>query len=52
LRAKHPWPPTVVVFASWPDAYRALASELSFPLVEVEEAAEAVQAMVKRIATA
>jgi hypothetical protein len=51
LRAKHPWPPTVIVFDSWPDAYRALAAELSFPLAEVQEAADAVQLMIARIAS-
>lgn len=52
LRAKHPWPPTVVVFDSWPDPYRALATDLSFPIPEVQEAADAVQSMVDRIAAA
>jgi len=52
LRAKHPWPPTVTVFDSWPNAYRALAAELAFPIAEVQEAADAVQAMIERIATA
>ncbi|MGH2765551.1 MAG: nucleotidyl transferase AbiEii/AbiGii toxin family protein [Actinomycetota bacterium] len=52
LRVQHSWPPTVIVFDIWPDPYRALAGEMSFPLTEVEEAAEAVQRMIKRIATA
>lgn len=49
LRAKHPWPPPVVVFDSWPDPYRALAAELSFPILEVEDAAEAVRSIIDRI---
>ncbi|MBI4730249.1 MAG: nucleotidyl transferase AbiEii/AbiGii toxin family protein [Acidobacteria bacterium] len=50
LRAKQPWPPTVTVFDIWAGPYRALAAELSFPLIEVEEAADAVRAMIERIA--
>jgi hypothetical protein len=52
LRAKHLWPPTVVVFDFWLDPYRALAAELSFPMAEVQEAADAVQSMIERIAMA
>ena len=52
LRAKHPWPPTITVFDTWPDAYRALAAELAFPMAEVGEAANAVQAMITHITTA
>jgi len=52
LRAKHPWPPTVTVFETWPDPYGALAAELGFPLAEVQAAADAVQAMIGRIAEA
>lgn len=52
LRAKHPWPPRVIVFDSWPDPYRALAAELSFPMAEVHTAADAVRSMVERIAVA
>jgi hypothetical protein len=50
LRAKHPWPPTVNIFDTWPDPYRALAAELAFPLAQVDEAADAVQKMIDRIA--
>jgi hypothetical protein len=49
LRDKHPWPPDVTVFASWPDGYAALASELAFPIPDVSEAAEAVRALIARI---
>jgi hypothetical protein len=52
LRAKHAWPPRVVIFDSWPDPYRALAAELSFSMAQVQEAAEAVQSMIDRIAEA
>jgi hypothetical protein len=49
LRGKHSWPPTVTVFDSWPEPYRALAEELQFPIMEVQDAARAVQAMIDRI---
>jgi len=52
LRAKHPWPPTVTVFDTWPEPYGALAGELGFPLAEVQAAADAVEAMIRRIAEA
>jgi hypothetical protein len=49
LRGRHAWPPTVSVFESWPEPYRALAAELDFPIAGVEEAADAVRAMIERI---
>ncbi|MGQ0669705.1 MAG: nucleotidyl transferase AbiEii/AbiGii toxin family protein [Actinomycetota bacterium] len=52
LQAKQPWPPIITVFDTWSDPYRALAAELAFPLVEVQEAADAVQTMIGRIAAA
>ncbi|MEX2406538.1 MAG: nucleotidyl transferase AbiEii/AbiGii toxin family protein [Actinomycetota bacterium] len=52
LRAKHSWPPIVTVFETWPGPYSVLAGELGFPLAEVHEAADAVQAMIVRIARA
>jgi nucleotidyltransferase AbiEii toxin of type IV toxin-antitoxin system len=52
LRARHPWPPTVTVYETWPDPYGALAAELGFQLVEVKAAANAVQAMIGLIAEA
>jgi hypothetical protein len=52
LRALHSWPPEVTVFDSWTDGYRALAAELSFPIEDVQEAAEAVRQIIARIAGA
>lgn len=52
LRAAHSWPPTVVAFDSWSEPYGALAAELSFPLADVDKAANAVQTMIGRIAVA
>lgn len=52
LRAEHHWPPTVIVFDSWPGPYAALAEELDFPRTEVQVAADAVQEMIGRIAAA
>lgn len=52
LRAKHPWPPTVTVFETWPDSYDALAAELGFRPAGVQAAADAVQGMIGRIAEA
>jgi hypothetical protein len=49
LRDKRPWPPDVTVFASWPDGYTALASELAFPVLDVNEAAGAVRGLITRI---
>jgi hypothetical protein len=51
LRTKHGWPPTVIVFDSWPEPYRALAEELGFPITDITEAADAVQTMIDRIAS-
>jgi hypothetical protein len=49
LRAKHAWPPTVRVFASWPEAYATLAQDIGVPVVDVQQAAVAVQGMVEEI---
>ena len=40
------------VFDPWPDPYRALASEVGFPLADVEEAADAIRVIIERIASA
>ena len=49
LRAKHPWPPEVVVFDHWPDPYRKLAEEMQFPILDVHEAAAAVTAVIAEL---
>ncbi|MHB8681436.1 MAG: nucleotidyl transferase AbiEii/AbiGii toxin family protein [Acidimicrobiales bacterium] len=49
LRAMHAWPPDVTVFPSWPEGYRALATELDFPITDVEQAAEAVRRLIARV---
>jgi hypothetical protein len=52
LRALHSSPAEMTVFDSWPDSYRALAAELSFPTGDVQEAVEAVRQLIARIASA
>lgn len=52
LRAMHTWPPSVTVFASWPEPYRALAAEMAFPINDVQKAADAVAEFIIRIASA
>lgn len=51
LRGRQPWPPVVTVFDYWPEPYRALAEEVHFPITDVSEAAEAVQAIIDSIAS-
>lgn len=52
LRDKHSWPPVVTVFDHWPEPYRVLAEEVHFPITDVAEAADAVQAMIDVVAGA
>lgn len=52
LRARHAWPPTVTVFASWPGPCAALARDIGFAVVDVHQAAAAVQGLVGGINTA
>ncbi len=49
LRQKHPWPPAVTVFRSWADAYAASAVANHFPVIDVDEAAAKVTALIARI---
>jgi hypothetical protein len=49
LRAKHSWPPTVRIFAGWPEQYAALAAELEFEPSDVDAAAAAVQELIDAI---
>lgn len=48
-RAKHTWPPELVVYPSWPAAFAALAVEQEFNIADVEEAARQVREMIARI---
>ncbi|MEW6583767.1 MAG: nucleotidyl transferase AbiEii/AbiGii toxin family protein [Actinomycetota bacterium] len=48
-RARHAWPPVVTVRPGWAAGYRALAQQMSFPVVDVHDAAAAVQLMMRRI---
>lgn len=49
VRAKHAWPPEVVVYPSWPEAYERLAVEQDFPITEGEEAAAQVRGLIAAI---
>ncbi len=49
LRAKHPWPPAVLVYPSWTEAYAASAIANYFPVTDVAEAAANVTALIARI---
>jgi len=48
-RAKHTWPPELVVYASWPAAFAALSTDQGFGITDVEEAARQVREMITRI---
>jgi len=52
LRDQHAWPPTVAAFDHWPEPYRAMATEIDFPILDVRDAAAAVQAIVAELGTA
>jgi hypothetical protein len=49
LRAKHSWPPTVIVFELWPELYAALAAQIDFDPSDVNQAAADVQALINAI---
>lgn len=49
VRAKHAWPPELVVYPSWPEAYERLAVEQDFPIAEVEKAAAQVRELIAAI---
>ena len=51
LRGQHAWPPEVVAFDHWPEPYQAHADEMQFPVMDVYEAAAAVQAIVDELAS-
>ncbi len=48
-RAKHSWPPELVVYPSWPTAFAELAGKQGFAITDVEEAAQLVREMIERI---
>jgi hypothetical protein len=48
-RAKHSWPPELIVYPSWPEAFAALAEGQDFPILAVEDAAAQVREMIIRI---
>jgi hypothetical protein len=45
-RRTHGWPPTAEVEPNWRDVYPVLATDLDFPIRDVDEAADAVQALI------
>lgn len=49
LRDKHTWPPTLATPIEWGTAYAGLAAEMAFPLLDVDDAAEAVHALIEEI---
>jgi hypothetical protein len=49
LRATHSWPPTLSIEPTWPDTYRQLAAELSFPTEDIVDASARVQALIDAI---
>lgn len=48
-RDKHPWPPTVTVYESWREPYRAMARETHYEIQTVEDAAALVDEMIAEI---
>jgi Nucleotidyl transferase AbiEii toxin, Type IV TA system len=52
VRGKHSWPPELIVHASWPQAFVALAVEHGVGITDVDEAARQVREMIARIDTA
>ncbi len=52
IRAKHPWPPEVVVHDHWVEPFAALAEQEGLSVPEAQEAAEKVREYVRLIAEA
>lgn len=48
-REKQPWPPTVTAYPSWSETFERMASEESFPVRDVEEAASLVREFISEI---
>jgi len=51
-RAQQPWPPALEVSRGWAQGYSAMARELDFAIVEVEQAARIVRSYIQQIASA
>lgn len=51
-RAQHAWPPTLVIQDHWADQYARLAEITSFPIADVDLAAEAVRQFISEIEAA
>jgi hypothetical protein len=49
-RAKHSWPPRLIIEPSWPEQYRALALDQAFPIDDVQQAVELVTALIDELA--
>jgi Nucleotidyl transferase AbiEii toxin, Type IV TA system len=49
LRDKQAWPPTVNTYPSWADAFEAMATEIDFPIREVEIAARQLRDFIAEI---
>lgn len=52
VRGRHSWPPDLVVYRSWPEAYERLAVEQGFPITDIEESAERVRGLIAAIDSA
>jgi hypothetical protein len=48
-RAKHPWPPELVVYPGWAETYRAIAEEEGFPVDNLADAAAQVRAFIEEV---
>jgi hypothetical protein len=51
LRGTHGWPPRIDARDHWPEPYRVMAESMSFPILDVHEAADAVQEMTDMLAS-
>lgn len=49
LRDKHAWPPTLTTPTGWRTAFATLATETTFPLVDVDDAADALRRLIEEI---
>jgi nucleotidyltransferase AbiEii toxin of type IV toxin-antitoxin system len=50
-RGAHAWPPDLAVPDAWDAGYRALSEETGFSVVDIDEAATTVRALISRIAS-
>jgi hypothetical protein len=48
-RAKHAWPPTLTIPASWHAGYRSIAEDIGFAVADITAAAAAVRQLIERI---